>query len=300
MDFDRRRVGLALMLGGVVGGAATLLAGCDSLGALNALNTLTPGDRGVRKVVDGAPFGPDPRQKLDVYAPTSPSAASPVVVFFYGGSWNSGDRQGYAFVGEALGARGFVTVIPDYRLVPQVVFPAFVQDGAAAVRWTRDNIARYGGDPARLALSGHSAGAYISAMLALDERWFRQADVAPSLVRALANLAGPYDFYPFDVPASQNTFGAYPDPQATQPINFVRRDAPPAWLAYGTKDTTVMPRNSISLAAALQRAGASAELKAYPGLDHIAILIALSKPFRGKAPVLHDMTGFLDAHLIGA
>ena len=224
-------------------------------------------------------------------------ANAPVVVFFYGGSWSSGERGGYAFVGQALAARGFVVVIPDYRLVPQVVFPAFVQDGALAIRWVRDNISASGGDAARIALSGHSAGAYISAMLALDCEWLRQAAVEPSIVRALANLAGPYDFYPFDVPASRDAFGGYPDARATQPISFVRADAPPAWLAYGDKDNTVMPRNSIRLAEALQRAGSKAQLKPYPGLDHIAILIALSKPFRGKAPVLADLTVFLRTQL---
>ena len=251
----------------------------------------------MRKVVDLSAFGPDPRQKLDVYAPAHVRAAAPVVVFFYGGSWSSGDRQGYAFVGEALAARGFVVVIPDYRLVPQVRFPAFVQDGASAMRWVVDNIGACGGDVRRLALSGHSAGAYISAMLALDQTWLRQAGVEPSRVRALANLAGPYDFYPFDVKASQEAFAGYPDAQATQPINFVRPGAPAAFLAYGERDDTVRPRNSIRLAAALERDGVAVELKAYPTLDHISILLALSKPFRGKAPVLADMTRFLQAHL---
>ena len=282
MPLLSRRTAMASALGG----AAALLAGCDSLGALNALNRLTPGDGGARKVVDGAAFGP---------AQGAGGAAG--VVFFFGGRGLRGDRGGYAFVGQALAARGFVVVIPDYRLVPQVVFPAFVQDGALAIRWVRDNISASGGDAARIALSGHSAGAYISAMLALDCEWLRQAAVEPSIVRALANLAGPYDFYPFDVPASRDAFGGYPDARATQPISFVRADAPPAWLAYGDKDNTVMPRNSIRLAEALQRAGSKAQLKPYPGLDHIAILIALSKPFRGKAPVLADLTVFLRTQL---
>ena len=291
MAIDRRR------LGAVLGsGLATMLGGC-TLGGLDLLNSVTPGDAGARMLIDGAPYGPDPRQKLDVYGPTAASGASPVVMFFYGGNWASGYRQGYAFVGQALASRGFVVVIADYRLVPQVRFPAFVQDGAAAVAWTLRSIAAHGGDPGRLALSGHSAGAYISAMLALDERWLREAGAQPSAVRALANLAGPYDFYPFDVPASQDAFGAYPDAAATQPINFARPGAAPAWLAYGTDDRTVMPRNSIRLAEALRRDGDAVELKAYPGLNHIDMVTALSKPFRGKAPVLEDMVAFLRTRL---
>ena len=276
--------------------AAASLGGC-SLAGLDVLNAVTPGDGDARKLVDGAAYGPDPRQRLDVYGPVDGTGPAPVVVFFYGGNWSSGYRQGYAFVGRALASRGFVVMIPDYQLVPQVRFPGFVQDGAAAVRWTLKNIARYGGDPERIGLSGHSAGAYISAMVALDQQWLRQVGTDPKVVRCLANLAGPYDFYPFDVPASEDAFGSYPDPQATQPITFARPGAPPAFLAYGTADQTVMPRNSIRLAEALRADGDSVELKAYEGLNHVDMVTALSKPFRDKAPVLADMMAFLHAQL---
>jgi acetyl esterase/lipase len=273
------------------------LSACSPLNTLNTLNALTPGDGGTRRVAQGLAYGSDPRQRLDVYAPARMSGPAPVIVFYYGGGWDSGDRAGYAFVGHALAARGFVVVIPDYRLVPDVVFPAFVQDSAAAVRWTLDHVASYGGDPKRLGVSGHSAGAYNAMMVALDPQWLRAAGVDPVVVRAVACLAGPFDFLPFDVKASKRAFGGYPDPQATQPIHFARARAPPAFLAYGTMDTTVMPKNSLNLAAALQGQGDAVDLKAYAGLDHIAILLALSKPFRGKAPVLDDMTRFLHARL---
>ena len=220
-----------------------------------------------------------------------------MVIFFYGGSWSSGYRQGYAFVGQALASRGFVTVLPDYRLVPQVRFPSFVQDGAAATAWVVRNIAGHGGDPGRIGLAGHSAGAYIAAMLALDRRWLGQAGVAPATIRCLAGLAGPYDFFPFDVTASQEAFGRFGDPRATQPINFARAGAPPALLAYGQSDDTVRPRNSLRLAEALRAQGSVATAKGYPGLDHIGIMTALSKPFRSRASVLEDMTGFLRAQL---
>jgi len=288
---DRR--GLVLGLAGL----STVLTGCSPLTTLNTLNTLTPGDGGTRRVAQGVAFGSDPRQRLDVYAPVGISGPAPVVVFYYGGGWDSGDRAGYAFVGHALAAQGFVVVIPDYRLAPGVVFPTFVQDSAAAVRWTIDHISEYGGDRGRLGLCGHSAGAYNAMMVALDPQWLRGAVVDPGVVRAVACLAGPFDFLPFDVKASRRAFAGYPDPVATQPIHFARPGAPPAFLAYGTKDTTVMPKNSINLAAALRAKGDKVELKAYEGLDHIAILLTLSKPFRGKAPVLADMTRFLHAQL---
>ncbi len=276
-------------------GAASCLAACTPLDALNTLDLLTSGG-GARKLADGLAYDTHPRQKLDLYAPARSGGASPVLVFFYGGAWSSGRRQDYRFAAEALATRGFIVAVPDYRLVPEVRFPTFVQDGAAAVRWVHDRAETYGGDPKRLALAGHSAGAYIAAMLALDPQWLETAGLPPAAVRAWAGLAGPYDFYPFDVPASVQAFAAYRDPKATQPINFVRADAPATFLGAGDKDQTVQPRNSIALANALGRAGDTVQLRLYPGLDHVDILIALSKPFRAKAPVLADTCTFLMDH----
>jgi acetyl esterase/lipase len=271
---------------------AALLAGCNNLATLNRLNALTPGDGGVVKRVDGAAYGPDPRQRLDVYAPTDAKGPLPVVIFYYGGGWNSGYRGGYAFAARAIAARGFVVVVPDYRLVPQVRFPAFVDDGAAAVRWAVDHVAASGGDPKRIAVAGHSAGAHIAMMLALDARYIAAAG-APGAIKAVVGLAGPYDFLPFDKPSSIEAFGRAPDPKATQPISFVRADAPPALLLTGDADDVVRPRNSRALAAALRLKGATVEEHEYAGVGHIGLLLALSKPFRGKADVLATMTAFL-------
>jgi acetyl esterase/lipase len=214
------------------------------------------------------------------------------VVFFYGGGWESGSRTEYAFVGRALAASGYVTVVPDYRLYPQVRFPAFLEDGAAAIRWVSDNIGRYGGDPRRIVLAGHSAGAYNAAMLALDTRYLRRAGVDPAVVRALAGLSGPYDFLPLDDPTSIQVFGPQRDLAATQPVNFARPI--PAFLVTGDGDTRVRPRNTISLVARLRAVGARVDERIYPGLDHPDTLLALSVLFRGKAPVLRDLTAFLE------
>jgi acetyl esterase/lipase len=272
------------------------LAGCSSLGALNSVNDLTPGDGGIAREATDVAFGTDPRQKLDVYTPATATNA-PVIVFFYGGSWNSGRRQDYSFAARALAAQGFVVVVPDYRLVPQVRFPAFVEDGAAAVAWTRANIAKHGGNPEAIGVAGHSAGAYIAAMVALDPRWLAAAG-APGAVKAAVGLAGPYDFLPF-VPggAADAALGGQPDPGVTQPISFVRADAPPMLLLNGAEDSTVYPRNAERLAAALTKAGAKAEPRIYPEIGHIGILLAISKPFRGKAPALADTAEFLHRHL---
>jgi acetyl esterase/lipase len=273
------------------GGLATL-AGCSGLGALNGVNALTPGDGDTDRVAADLAFGADPRQRLDVYVPTGARNA-PVVVFFYGGSWNSGRRQDYAFAARALAARGFVTVVPDYRLVPAVRYPAFVEDGATAIAWVQDNIARYGGDPARIGVGGHSAGGYIALLLAIDQRWLARAG-APGAIKAAVGLAGPYDFYPFEPGgAAEAAFGGATDPRSTQPIAHVRADAPPVLLLSGADDTTVRPRNATALAAALTAKGAAAEVKLYPGVGHIGIILAVSKPFRSKAPALADTADFL-------
>lgn len=275
--------------------ATLALAGCSSLGVLNGVNSLTPGDSGTDVVARDIGFGSDPRQMLDVYTPAGVPDA-PVIVFFYGGSWASGRRQDYAFAARALAAQGFVVVVPDYRLVPTVRYPAFVEDGAAAVAWTRANIARHGGNPARIGVMGHSAGAYIALMLAIDPRWLARAG-APGAIKAAVGLAGPYDFYPFDPGAAEAAFGAAPDPRDTQPITHVRGDAPPVLLLTGDEDTTVRPRNTVALAAALTAAGARAQTRLYPGVGHIGILLAISKPFRGKAPALAESTDFLRREL---
>lgn len=273
-------------------GTAAVLGGCNNLATLNRLNSLTPGDSGVVRLVSGAAYGADPRQRLDVYAPVDRSKQLPVLVFFYGGGWNSGYRGGYAFVARAFAARGFIVVVPDYRLVPQVRFPAFVDDGAAAIRWTVDHVAESGGDPRRIGVAGHSAGAHIAMLLALDPRYLAAAG-SVGAIKAVVGLAGPYDFLPFDQPSAIAAFGQAPDPRATQPITFARADAPPALLLTGEADDVVRPRNSIALDAVLRAKGSVSVLRQYPGVGHIGILLALSKPFRGKADVLGTSVEFL-------
>jgi len=259
---------------------------------LHTFDRLVPKDAEGQKIAEGLAYGEGERQALDIYAPVGESTQTrPVVVFFYGGSWNSGTRAGYNFAGRALAARGYVVVVPDYRLVPEVHFPAFVEDGAEAVRWVRENVADYGGDPEQIVLMGHSAGAHIAAMLANDPQWLG-ADRAA--LRGLVGLAGPYDFAPLDTAATIEAFGEWPRVEETQPITYVGAGAPPALLLTGADDTTVKPRNSRALSAALTAAGVSAQMVTYPGVDHIDILIALSRPLRSRAPVLTDASAFID------
>ncbi len=268
----------------------TMLSACSPVSVLNGLAP----SRGLTETRDVA-YAAGERHSLDIYAPAGANA--PVVVFIYGGGWKDGDKASYRFVAAALAAQGFVTVVPDYRLFPQVRFPAFVRDAAAAVAWTRANIARYGGDPDRIFLMGHSAGAQIATMLTLDRQWLRADGLDPDRVIAgMVGLAGPYDFLPLNDPELDDIFAPAGDLTVTQPITFARGDAPPLFLAAGTTDTTVLPRNTERLAAAIRRDGGRVEEKLYPGIGHRLILGAIAFPLRWIAPVLRDVTGFLDRH----
>lgn len=251
-----------------------------------------PRDRGVRRIARGLSYGEDTRHRFDLFAPSPRSEPLPVVVFFYGGGWDSGSRDLYGWAAQALAARGFLVALADYRLSPDVHFPAFIEDAAAATAEVGRIAGQYGGDPVRLAVAGHSAGAHLALMIALDRRYM-QAVGAPDLIKAAVGLAGPYDFLPFDVPASINAFGRAADPTLTQPVTFVRGDAPPLWLGHGVEDRVVHAEDTTILCERMHAVGGRCEAKLYPGLNHTDLIATLSPLFRRKAPVLDDVAGFL-------
>lgn len=264
-----------------------LTTGCSPIGLLNSL---TPSD--TYRGIPDLSFGTHDRQKLDVYVPMLPdrTSASPVVLFFYGGNWTSGSRKDYVFVGEALASRGVVTVVADYRLHPKVDYREILRDCALALEWTGKNIAQYGGDPRRIVLMGHSAGAYNAAMLAYNEA-YRNDDV-----RGFVGLGGPYDFLPLKSGTLREIFG-YPNTSPlTQPITFVDENAPPTLLITATKDNSVEPGNSARLANRLRALGREVREIAYPNLSHATLVGTLAKPLRGKAPVLDEVERFIKEH----
>jgi len=243
-------------------------------------------------------YGHEPRQKLDVYVPRGiGDKTASVVVFFYGGDWQSGEKGDYRFVGEALASRGFVAVLPDYRLYPDVTFPAFVEDAAKAVRWVRDNIESFGGDPHHIFLMGHSAGAHIAMLLTLDKHYLNDAGSDPSEICATAGLSGPYDFQP--PPEDAAALGAKPGETKVgpnvEPIHFVDGKEPPVLLIQGLKDTTVGPENAINLAAAIRAKGGYVEQITYPNRGHSGVVQSLAWSFRWLAPTLDDVTHFFNS-----
>ena len=266
------------------------LKGPDPLLNLNRLDAVTPGSGGVR-LAESTAYGPDPRQRLDVYLPAGDVTNAPVVVFFYGGGWVKGDRGDHRFVGRALASRGIIAVVPDYRLVSHVTYPDFVADGATAVQWAIANAARLGGDPHRVAVAGHSAGSYIAAMLALNPA-FGVADK----VNALIGISGGrYTLTPRVRAKLAAAFAKSPGGTPVEPIDFVRAGAPPTLLLTGSVDVVAAPRITYDFAAALRVTGAPVTVKTYPGVEHKDMLAAFAAPYRWNIPVLDDVARFVKA-----
>lgn len=253
------------------------------------LNAMVP-RAGCNRFVD-MPYGRDSRQRIDIYEPsvdrteTIQHARRAMVVFFYGGSWQGGNRNDYQFVGEALASRGFVVAIPDYRVYPQVVFPGFMHDAADAVRWASDHAALYGADPARIILMGHSAGAQIALLLTTDRTWLRDAGLPPHRIAGAIGLAGPYDFLPLSDPTLMRVFPATVR-AASQPIHFVEGGEPPIFLGAGLRDTTVDPANTERMARKLRDHGDVVQVHQYPTLSHEMTIGMIATPLRALAPVL--------------
>lgn len=260
-----------------------LLSGC----ALPALNLITP-HSGYERIGDIA-YGDQPRQTLDLYHPTEPYAGAPTLIFFYGGSWQEGYKGGYRFVAQSLSDAGYRVVIPDYRLYPEVRFPAFVEDGAAVVNWVvTQGLADNG-----LVLMGHSAGAHIAAMLALDDQYLDRAGVDRSLIMAWVGLSGPYDFLPLSSPDLIDIFGGSDEIPQTQPISFVSADDPPALLIDGLEDTIVRPSNLPNLAETYRQVGLQVQTHRYEGVNHNDTVASFSVRLRDRSPGFEDTLTYL-------
>lgn len=283
----RRAARVALMLPFALGGLAL-----RRHSAVAALNALVP-RHGYKRHSD-IPYGDGPRHMLDLYVPKGLKDPAPVIVFFYGGTWQSGDREDYLFAAEGLAAEGFVVAVPDYRLWPEVRFPAFVEDGAAALAWVLSRVGEFGGDPSRVHVMGHSAGAHIAAMLALDPRYLSAHGQDRARLAGLIGLAGPYDFLPITGAIPRLVFDAgRADLWPSQPVNFASAEAPPAFLASGETDDTVRPRNTLSLGRRLEEAGARVVTRLYPRTGHVGIVLALARVVPRRPPVLSDIAAFV-------
>ncbi|WP_354445146.1 alpha/beta hydrolase [Ottowia thiooxydans] len=282
-----RRLGLM----GIGSAIATLMAGCSGAQVLNQLvaHDTYHGPTGV-------PYGPDPRHLLDVYQPNTGTVPghAPVVLFLYGGNWTRGERGDYRFVGEALAANGIIAVVADYRLSPQVQYDGFLGDCALALQWTLSHAARLGGDPARVMVMGHSAGAYNAAMLALDPRWLAPLSLTPNRLAGWIGLAGPYDFLPIIDPEVRVAFGWPQTPANSQPIFYANAKAPRTLLLAARNDTVVdAQRNTVGLANRLRAGGTEVDMRIFDNIGHVTTVAALARPLDWLAPILPTVVAFV-------
>jgi acetyl esterase/lipase len=262
----------------VVGGLAFHFA------ALEIFGFLVPKDHGSRLLARDVAYGDHARQRLDVYAPIEGTGPFPVVVFVHGGSWGTGNKNPYAFAGRALAAQGFLAMVINYRLHPDVQYPVFVQDTALALRWAVAHATDYDGDARKVFAMGHSAGGYNVAQAVLAEK----VDVA-----GVITAAAPLDFLPLDSPITIKVFGGLQDLPVTQPVNHIHMHAPPFLILHGSADDLVRVRNSTSLDQKLRAAGIVSILKIYEGASHRDLVLSLSTWSRSSAPVLGDVTQFI-------
>lgn len=240
-------------------------------------------------------FGPHGRHRLDLYLPAGAGADTPLVLFLYGGSWRWGSRGRYGFVGHALASRGFATAIADYRLHPEVRFPAFNYDAARAVAWLQRNRPRFGLAEGPIHLIGHSAGAHIAALIALDPRYLEEWGLTMGDIGRLVGLSGPYGMFPSRVNFIAGIFPPAEMESVARPVTFARPDAPPMLLLHGAEDGLVAPENSLRLADLQTAQGSQARAQIYDGVGHREIIVAMAPFFHGLAPVLDDATAFLAA-----
>jgi len=274
-----------------------LCAGILLLGGCADMFFATVGAIGGASGVDehrGVMFDAARELRLDVYAPKA-AVSAPVVVFFYGGSWEFGKRRWYRYVGDALARNGVIVLIPDYRKYPDVQFPKFMHDAARAVAWAREHAREFGGDPRRLFVMGHSAGGQIAALLACDKRYLETVNLKPRDLAGMIGVAGAYAFLPF-VEHEAEIFGN--DARGrydSQPINFVDGDEPPMLLLQGEDDDEVPPHNAQAMAERAQAMDGTAHLKLYPAVGHSSILLGFARGSAGHAPALRDTLEFIAA-----
>jgi acetyl esterase/lipase len=265
-----------------------LISGCGNSEFLVA-NAPTVFSR-VDRRVDLA-YGTDQRQKLDVYAPRG-AVNRPVVIFWYGGSWIEGSKANYRFVGTALANLGFVAVLPDYRLYPQVTFPGFDEDGARAVAWVEQHAAEFGGDPTRIVLMGHSAGGHTAAFLAFNHAFLERFGANPKHIVGLVGLSGTYVF----VPDSDVLRAAFPPPFTEndwQPIRFVDARSPPTLLLHGLADREVLPQEAVELQEALEQAHVRVEMHMFPHRGHADTVAPFAWVARWRTPVVDEVAAFI-------
>lgn len=252
------------------------------------LNMITPSES--FNVEKNIKFGDHPRFKLDIYNPVKPKRNSPVVIFVHGGSWSTGNKNMYKFIGESLTSAGLTTVIPDYRLYPNTLYPEPITDTAKAIAWAAQKY------PERsLVVMGHSAGAYNVLMAGgLVSSFLKAEAVDPcKRVSGIVSIAGPTGIKPL---TSEPAIFVFPDrfTKKDAAMNNVLEPSPPVLFLHGAEDTRVYPENSKKLAEKISARGGLSEVKIYPDLDHIDVVKVLSRYFDDDSALKSDLLNFIN------
>lgn len=240
-------------------------------------------------------YGNQSEQQLDIYTPkdVSDQSSLPVVVFFYGGRWSEGSKDMYPFLAKQYVDNGFVVVIPDYRKYPNVKFPAFVEDGAAAVAWTLNNIDNYHGNSQQLFIMGHSAGAHIGALITSNTDYLAEYKHSNQEILGFSGLSGPYDFTPEEEDL-KDMFGPpnrYPEMQVT---TFIEGNEAPMLLLWGGEDKLVGRQNIDRLSSKILEKQGQVTTKIYPEMAHVDMVSNMVWFLPDKAPIVKDTVQFFN------
>lgn len=247
-------------------------------------------------------YGERPAEKLDVYQPAAPGP-HPVLIWVHGGGWSTGSKELYAPVAQRIVPENVVVVIPGYTLFPHAHAFDQVREIARAFRWTRENIARYGGDPDRIILGGQSAGAHLSGLVSLDASYLETLGHSPAEISGWYGIAGPYSIPAqvkyertarhHDIRLLYDFFDGEGNFERGSPQNFVRSDTMPILLIHGSADETVPLRMGENFHNALRAVNAPSTLKIYHGAAHSGLLFdALTHP---KPQLISDLIAFINA-----
>lgn len=284
--FQKKIILLALFFCGVT------LSGCANL-ALFAVNTSARLNH-QSKVVKDISYGKLTRQKLDLYLPKNGNTDLPVLLFIHGGSWQFGAKEDYYFLGKRFAEKGFVTVILNYRLYPHVKYPEFVWDAALALKWTQNHVAKYRGNPQKIFVMGHSAGAYMAALLNFDEKYLKQVGGNSSWIRGMIGVAGPYDFLPLGQKPFDVIFKNREQNKKLLPTYYVDGREPPTLLLHGFNDKTVEAKQSRWMAQKIRAKGGFVRSIIYPRASHAAIIGRTAGVLRSHhIPVAEDVVKFV-------
>jgi acetyl esterase/lipase len=269
-----------------------VLTGATRAG-LAAANALEIANSRVRRVT-GLPYARGGRHRVDVYVPASAAyQPRPVVVFLHGGNWTYFGREHFRFVGSAFAERGCIAVLPSFRCFPHSGLDEQLLDCARAVRWARRHAREFDGDPARLHVAGHSSGAHLASLLALDPHRLARVGGGPAWLAGFVGIGGPYWFSPVANPYMADFFGPAHRYASAQPVRFATRGAPRTLLVHGLADRMVRPQNSRELSRRLRAAGVAVQLELVEGHGHATALQGWIRTRRARDPLLTTIERFV-------